>query len=296
MKKYKLLIFNDIQEYFQDHLAWVGYGFEVLTNPKQISMADVVIFHIPSLQFENEELKRLFKKEGQLWVFFSMEPEEYYKRFHLPEIIKLFDIIATYHFDSDIPLPYFMGIDENVWKTKPIKKTNFINAFISNPYAHSGRIECLCELMSFVEVHSYGKVLNNKQIDVDLGAFSKEHLIAQYKFTIAFENSIVRDYVTEKYFQPLLLGSVPIYLGAPNIEDFTPGKNCHVNFNAFDSIKELAEFLIYLDSHEEEYNKYLAWKNMPFHKTFSEKINATREHPISRLHGLVHKKLADDWY
>ena len=43
-------------------------------------------------------------------------------------------------------------------------------------------------------------------------------LMAKYKFTIAFENAIGDDYITEKLWRPLILGSVPIYMGSPSFE------------------------------------------------------------------------------
>lgn len=52
------------------------------------------------------------------------------------------------------------------------------------------------------------------------------------KFTMAFENSASKDYVTEKFFQPILDGSVPVTYGAPNIADYAPGP--HSIINAFD--------------------------------------------------------------
>lgn len=42
--------------------------------------------------------------------------------------------------------------------------------------------------------------------------------IARYKFVIAYENSACDDYITEKLWRPLMLGVVPIYFGAPNIQ------------------------------------------------------------------------------
>jgi hypothetical protein len=38
---------------------------------------------------------------------------------------------------------------------------------------------------------------------------NKMNIAAKYKFTMAFENSETDDYVTEKMFQPLVIGSVP---------------------------------------------------------------------------------------
>lgn len=46
------------------------------------------------------------------------------------------------------------------------------------------------------------------------------HFISKYKFIIAFENSICDDYITEKLWRPLIVGSVPIYLGSPTVEVF----------------------------------------------------------------------------
>jgi hypothetical protein len=37
--------------------------------------------------------------------------------------------------------------------------------------------------------------------------------LRRYKFAIAFENSETDDYVTEKFYQALLAGAVPIVLG-----------------------------------------------------------------------------------
>lgn len=39
-------------------------------------------------------------------------------------------------------------------------------------------------------------------------------LMAKYKFTLAFENALGEDYITEKFWRPLKLGSVPVYLGS----------------------------------------------------------------------------------
>ena len=39
------------------------------------------------------------------------------------------------------------------------------------------------------------------------------------KFVLAFENSVCNDYVTEKIYDVFAAGVVPIYLGAPNIDE-----------------------------------------------------------------------------
>lgn len=41
---------------------------------------------------------------------------------------------------------------------------------------------------------------------------------ARYKFTLAFENADCEDYITEKLWRPLIVGSVPIYYGSPTFK------------------------------------------------------------------------------
>lgn len=43
-------------------------------------------------------------------------------------------------------------------------------------------------------------------------------LAAKYKFALAMENAICDDYVTEKLWRPLRLGSVPIVFGSPKVK------------------------------------------------------------------------------
>lgn len=44
----------------------------------------------------------------------------------------------------------------------------------------------------------------------------------RYKYVMAFENTVEEDYVTEKVYNALLSGAVPIYIGSPNITDYIP--------------------------------------------------------------------------
>lgn len=63
--------------------------------------------------------------------------------------------------------------------------------------------------------------MNSLTGDDYLGTIQTEafyRFVARYKFVIAYENSVCNDYITEKLWRPLVLGVVPIYFGAPNIQ------------------------------------------------------------------------------
>ena len=48
-------------------------------------------------------------------------------------------------------------------------------------------------------------------------------LNARYKFSLAMENGLCPDYMTEKLWRPFHLGSVPIILGSPKVKVSTVG-------------------------------------------------------------------------
>jgi len=42
--------------------------------------------------------------------------------------------------------------------------------------------------------------------------------LSEYKFMIAIENAACPDYITEKFWRPLIMGVIPIYFGSPTIK------------------------------------------------------------------------------
>lgn len=116
---------------------------------------------------------------------------------------------------------------------------------------------------------SYGKCLQNREPptvrlqdtatatteDPELMAF-----LSRYKFHLAMENAICNDYMTEKLWRPMHLGAVPVYRGSPSVRDWMPSNHSVILIDDFESPQKLAEFIDFLDKNDEEYMKYLAYK------------------------------------
>jgi hypothetical protein len=51
---------------------------------------------------------------------------------------------------------------------------------------------------------------------------SKHETLSKYDFCLAFENACSRGYITEKVFDPMFVGCIPVYLGAPEIAEVLP--------------------------------------------------------------------------
>lgn len=104
----------------------------------------------------------------------------------------------------------------------------------------------------------------------------KLQLLSNFKFSICYENAhSITGYVTEKIFDSLAAGCIPIYWGAPNISDFIP-KECYVDKRGFNSYEQLYAYLS--DMTEAEYNSRLEaiqqYLTSDQHKLFEPAYNA----------------------
>lgn len=69
----------------------------------------------------------------------------------------------------------------------------------------------------------------------------KYRVFSEHKFTFAPENSSFNGYVTDKVFNAMCCGSVPIYAGAPNVKKYLP-RYTYINAQKY-TAKELIEGL-----------------------------------------------------
>jgi hypothetical protein len=53
----------------------------------------------------------------------------------------------------------------------------------------------------------------------------KEDGLDSYRYSVAIENSCINSYITEKFYDCIITGCVPLYFGAPNIADYFPEKS-----------------------------------------------------------------------
>ena len=75
----------------------------------------------------------------------------------------------------------------------------------------------------------------------------------KYKFCICFENARDEYHIDEKIIDCFNAGIIPIYYGAPNIEDIVP-KNCFINFKNFKNLKDMYIFM--KNFSEDDYKLY----------------------------------------
>lgn len=167
-------------------------------------------------------------------------------------------------------------------------KTKFCNFIYSNGNARERKIFCQ-KLHDYKPVDCPGRVLNN-MAPLAPGWNEKLNFIKQYKFTIAFENESAPNYTTEKIYHPLLVKSIPIYWGNPEIAKyFNPASfiNCH----DYDNFDQVVARIKEIDNDANLYRQYLnanpVANNSRLHNFAEEAIQARLDQILAPV--LLHR-------
>ncbi|XP_045106343.1 alpha-(1,3)-fucosyltransferase C-like [Portunus trituberculatus] len=235
---------------------------------------DATLFHFRSLKADNLPNKR---SPHQRWVFWEMESASYV--YQDPGTYNhLFNWTMTYRWDSDvqqrygrvIPIPPSTssttsstspsaspppgGLERNYAKGK----TKMAAWFVSNCFTISRREKLVRYLKKHIQVDIYGKC-GKLSCPREKTEECYDMLGQHYKFYLSFENSLCKDYVTEKLFSVLRHDVVPVVLGGSNYTSITPPHSI-INVKDFPSITALINHLKYLDGNDTAYNEYFWWK------------------------------------
>ena len=112
-----------------------------------------------------------------------------------------------------------------------------------------------CKNLGKNKYHSYGGpwMYPCYQGQISDGIGDKWETMSKYKFTFCPENSRFDGYVTEKPIQPMCMGSIPIYLGAPDVYDYLP-EGTFIHADDYKP-KELLDYIKYMS--KGEYMNYI---------------------------------------
>ena len=132
----------------------------------------------------------------------------------------------------------------------------------SNCDTPSERDDYVAELMRHIKVDSYGKCLHNRQATADKDSPDYLELLGKYKFVLVMEDAVCNDYIGDQLWkasgkqlalnfrrsiffvsQVLHVGSVPVYFGSPNVQDWLPTEESIINLSHYSSPIILAEHL-----------------------------------------------------
>jgi hypothetical protein len=234
-----------------------------------VSDAIFIGFHVRDLDLNDLPPQR---RPGQLWLLTTQEsPPNDFARISgasYLDLLRMFDLSMTYRLDSDIPFLYIdrWKMSEMISSPLPVeisrKRSQFRDGKASvlwvgsNCNAFNGRTAYLKELMRHVKVDSLGGCLRNGEFPIDGNDLIE--LMSQYKFYLAVENSNCKDYVTEKLYNALAAGVIPIVSGptgdGSGYSAFLPTRESALYLDEYPDPKELARVIREIDRDDQLWN------------------------------------------
>ena len=228
-----------------------------LTDDKSLYQeAHGVLFHHSDIYGNLENLPSEPRPWFQKWIWMNWEPPTFIPK--LPGLDNLINLTCCYRSDSHIPAPYGYVLPQTseVESFQLPTKDKLVCWIVSHWNDELKRVQYYNELKEHIQVDLYGKAFDKKVDKQNYG-----NIVSSCKFYLSFENSQHTDYITEKLFNPLAMGTVPVVLGTSreNYENLVPGDS-FIHVDDFSTPKELAERLLQLDQDTTEYMRFFDWK------------------------------------
>ena len=234
---------------------------EFTRDHSRLKESDVLLFHAN----DKLNLPRRHRRH-QKWVFSTVEPPPIVKRANLPALQGVFNLTMTYAISAQVSWTYGRyellspGTEPDYDKTFNFaaNKTYLVAWYVSHCITWSRRETYVQALTEHLNVHQYGcggkyNCPRSKTSECD------RRLNDTYKFYLAFENSLCRDYVTEKLWRILKLNVVPIVLGNASYSDILP-PHSYIDVRDFASPRHLADYIKMVGANDTLYNEYFAWR------------------------------------
>jgi len=220
---------------------------------------------------------------GTDWLFtFSIEGEK-----NLPVKVdenawKRSEFYGTTSFKSEIPRTYHHAVElltvgvpadefPPVNYSTAIKGASFLARRCRSLNNRETVVKQIIEAL--FRVDSLSGCLHNAEPPkgLTMASTSKSEIMQRYLFHLAFENQNTDDYITEKLWLTLKSGTIPVYFGAPNIDEHFFPHDSFINVNDFSTTQELARYLIKVANNETLYNSYYVWRKESLPKSFLDK-------------------------
>lgn len=242
-------IFYDVADYYS---FGITSNYEQLVNRPRLTLKGFFIFEPPVVDpLVYKRLPRLTNIFQKVYLHNTSGDGYSLKNVNLSKLNKLY-----------WPQP-FRQVLHDYWSAgERVKKIVMINSN-HRPRSCGGenyrkRIEALSALSQYQAIDLYGRNWGErwrrsslwlpywrhrkKIMEVYRGSCqSKYQMLSRYTFSLCIENMEMDGYCTEKLFDCLYAGTVPLYLGSKKIEHDLP-KNIFIDCRGFGSWKELWDY------------------------------------------------------
>lgn len=233
----------------------------ISNDRRTLAVSDAVVFYACDMNGSDLPARRA---PGQKWVFWTMEAPTGCHMYRLVPFKSSMNWTMTYRRDSDIvhayakverkknPTTFSSARLKMVWKGKkrlaiwPVGHCN----------TSSKREDFVRELRRHMPVDVIGKCGRSSCSPRSHSCY--QQFEREYFFHLSFENSICKDYVTEKLYATQRYDIVPVTFGAKKKRLAPPGS--YIDALKFSSPKFLADYLKKVARNFKLYRRYFTWR------------------------------------
>lgn len=254
--------------YYYEKPDWIprssfrGCEYACVMRDVDFSSADAVIFNSNGMLHQGRPPT---KEKGALWIFHSREPPTMIHSFRAWNM--MFNWTFTYRRDSDVLDVFTTFVKQaNVSKNVGLNisktwsdKTRSISWLVSNcNYVSSKRMQYVLGLKKLIDVDIIGRC--GRLEKTCRPPHENEKCIKPYKFYLSFENSMCRDYITEKAFKLYtnMFYTIPITRGYSQENLFLP-PNSYLSTNDFPSPQLLVDYINEMSKERNQVLEFFKW-------------------------------------
>ena len=250
-------------KYFKESFSRCAYNnCRLATNKLLLNISDVILLSTRNL-LEGLPPRRSY---NQLWIAITRESPF---NNHLRRYANVtFNATATYSKRSEILFDYGATVkraNPKTYKYNPrmYNKTRAVAWLVSRCKKQSNRMWYAKELSRYIKVDIFGacgrlKCPRNRKLNLYKDPCLKR-IEDKYKFYLSFENSLCKEYATEKIWKILTRNLVPVVLGAADYSHILP-PHSYIDVANFSHPSKLAKYLKLVASSDELYGQYFEWK------------------------------------
>uniref|UniRef100_A0A672FSJ4 Fucosyltransferase n=1 Tax=Salarias fasciatus TaxID=181472 RepID=A0A672FSJ4_SALFA len=244
-------------------------GCTITGDRSMYNKADAVIMrHRAVITAKEAPLPPEPRPPAQKWIWFDMESPT--KALSLGQFEGIYNLTLNYREDADIFLPYGYLIP-NVLLNKvpqahfahPLNSSSdprpgFVAWVVSHWEDRLERVDFYNHLKQFIKIDIFGRAGTSI---LPKGKDNVVQMIRQYRFYLSFENSQHTDYITEKLWNAVNGGAIPVVLGPSrkNYERFLPPE-AFIHVDDFPTVQELAQYLRKVKDSPSLIQMHLSWR------------------------------------
>uniref|UniRef100_A0A3P9K3B9 Fucosyltransferase n=1 Tax=Oryzias latipes TaxID=8090 RepID=A0A3P9K3B9_ORYLA len=240
-------------------------GCTLTDDARAYPHADAVLVHHREVATGETDLPAAPRPPQQKWIWMNYESPTH--TYGLWQLEGVFNLTMSYRTDSDIFLPYGYLAPRGlqVPNAQPLSRSlrttrsgrGLVSWVISNWSETHARVAFYYKLRRYIPIDVFGSAGR----PLPKGSNSVVQLLRGYMFYLAMENSQHTDYITEKLWNAVAAGTVPVVLGPSrkNYERFLP-PHAFIHVEDFPTARHLARYLLMLSRNPLQMKRHLSWR------------------------------------